>query len=503
MKNERKITTWTKIAYGSGRLVGSGFSGLTGSWLLFFYTTFCGLSATKAALIFSIATAVQAIFNPIMAFITDNFYATKLGRKFGRRRFWILISIPLMMLFPFLWIAGMNFWYYLFSYVAFEIIYTMSTLPYGTLAVEMTTEFDQRAYLEGYGSMIAKVANFMVAALPGLFFMLLGKNSPYSFLAVTTVYGVIMVLSEILVYKNTWERSFEEVADEHVEGFLLAIKKLVVDILSTLRIRAFRQHLGIYMFGQGAEGLFSATFTYFIVFALARPTTLVSGLNSMSSIIQLCSTAVFMVYVAKKGFRQPLTLALSVVICSCIAYAAIYFFHLSNITWVIIAVTVVFATFTGGVFYVPVTLYTFMADVDEAVTNRRREGTYSAVMGMAGKLMNAVYIFMLGFVLDSFGFKEGATVQSTSAVHAIIGILVLGVGSMAIVGILSVSRLKLNHHTHQILVDEVARIHDGGSMADVTDEAREVVETLTGFKYEDCFGNNNVGYHAVKVSAHV
>lgn len=71
--------------------------------------------------------------------------------------------------------------YVLVSYVLCEIVYTMMTLPYGTLAVEMTTDFKQRTFLEGYASMIAKIANFLVAALPGLFFTMLGKNSPCSF----------------------------------------------------------------------------------------------------------------------------------------------------------------------------------------------------------------------------------------------------------------------------------------------------------------------------------
>jgi len=492
MENERKITVLTKLSYACGRL--GGITGMSGAWLLFFYTTFCGLSATKAALIFSVATVIQAFSGPVMAFITDNFYVTKIGRKFGRRRFFILLASPLMLLFPFVWVTGMGFWYYLITYGLCEIILTMSSLPYQTLAVEMTEDFSQRAYLEGYGSMFAKIANFLTAALPGVFFMLLGKNSPYSFLATAAVFGVIMAIAEFIVYKNTWERSYEDVKAEHVGSVWIAVKKLVIDLVSTLRIKAFRQHLGIYMFGQGAEGLFSATFTYFIVFALMRPATMVAGINSLSSIIQLISTAVFMVYVAKKGFRQPLTLALSVVICACVAYAAIYFFHLQNNTGLILAVAVIFATFTGGVFYVPQALYTFMADVDEAVTNRRREGIYSATMGMAGKLMNAVYVFVLGVVLDQFGFKEGATVQSTSAVHAIIGILVLGVGSMCIIGMLSVSRLKLNHDTHKVLINEITRVHNGGSMDDVTPESREVVEALTGFKYENCFGHNNVGY---------
>ena len=41
------------------------------------------MSVVKATLIFSIATYLDVILNPLMCFITDSFYRTKLGRKFG------------------------------------------------------------------------------------------------------------------------------------------------------------------------------------------------------------------------------------------------------------------------------------------------------------------------------------------------------------------------------------------------------------------------------------
>lgn len=52
--------------------------------------------------------------------------------------------------------------------------------------------------------------------------------------------------------------------------------------------------------------------------------------------------------------------------------------------------------------------------------------------------------------------------------------------------------LKLTKETHKLLVDEVHRIKAGGSMADVTPETRAAVEALTGWKYEQCFGHNDV-----------
>lgn len=125
------------------------------------------MSVVKATLIFSIATYLDVILNPLMGFITDSFYRTKLGRKFGRRRFFILTGIPLMLLYPMLWVKNMNFFYYLTTYILFEFVYTSIMIPYDTLAVEMTSDFNQRTYLIGFKAMFGKLANFLGAAIPG------------------------------------------------------------------------------------------------------------------------------------------------------------------------------------------------------------------------------------------------------------------------------------------------------------------------------------------------
>ncbi|WP_163420320.1 MFS transporter, partial [Escherichia coli] len=90
------------------------------------------------------------ISNPLMGYLTDNFGKTRLGKRFGRRRFFLLIGIPLMMFYPRLWVEGLSFWYYLSTYVVFEIIYTSIMVPYETLATEMTDDFSLRSKLTGY-----------------------------------------------------------------------------------------------------------------------------------------------------------------------------------------------------------------------------------------------------------------------------------------------------------------------------------------------------------------
>jgi oligogalacturonide transporter len=130
-----------------------------------------------------------------MGYLTDNFGKTRLGKRFGRRRFFLLIGIPLMMFYPLLWVEGLSFWYYLCTYVVFEIIYTSIMVPYETLATEMTDDFSLRSKLTGYKAIFGKLANFLAAFIPGQFILLYGKDSATPFFLTGLTYGVILIVA--------------------------------------------------------------------------------------------------------------------------------------------------------------------------------------------------------------------------------------------------------------------------------------------------------------------
>lgn len=67
-----------------------------------------------------------------MGYITDNFGDTWLGRKFGRRRFFLLLSSPLMFLYALLWLTDMGYWYYLGTYLSIELLSAMVLVPWET-----------------------------------------------------------------------------------------------------------------------------------------------------------------------------------------------------------------------------------------------------------------------------------------------------------------------------------------------------------------------------------
>lgn len=487
---KQDVTLKHTLGYGSANLLGSGALAISGAWLIYFYTTFCGLSVVEAAAIFSVASVIDAISNPIMGYITDNFYNTRLGQRFGRRRFFILLGIPLVLLYPLMWVQGFGFWYYLGMYVLFELIYTSIMVPYETLATEMTSDFAVRSRLTGSKAMFGKAANFLAAFIPAQLFLVYSKDSPTPFLLTGIAYALIMCAAMVALYLTSWERPPHEVVQEKATSLWQALRQLCRDMLSTFRLRIFRKHLGMYLLGFGAEWLFISTFTYFVIFCLGQGKDTVAYLNSFSSVMQLISTLVFIGICIRMGFARPYRIALTIVCVSVLAYTALFFLGWSqqHTLVALFVITAVFGIGTGGVYYIPWTVYTFLADVDEVLTGRRREGIYAGAMTFAGKLTRSVIVFAMGWTLGQFGFASGQAAQSAMAVQAVAGVFALGVIGLALGGIYYTTQMTLDRKNHAILLEEIARVRRGGALADVPAPARAIAEELTGWPYEQCWG---------------
>lgn len=503
---KRKVRLVNRIGYGSGNLVGSGALALASAWLMIFLTTYCGLEQAQATVVTSFALLVDVIINPLAGFISDSFSNTKLGKRFGRRRFFILCAAPLLfVLNALLWrVVESAFWYYFAIYICYNIVYTFVMVPYNALPAEMTSDFKERTYLGGLKAIFGKLANFLVNALPGIFFLVYGEKSEQAFVVMGLVFGVIMGLSMLFVFLTTWERPASEQPTEKVQGVGEGMRKLFIDISSTFHLRTFRHLLGMYLFGFGAEWLYNASFVYFVQFVLFLPKTQASFWQSLSPIMQLISTIVVMGIVAKVGFRKPYIVAESVVIASVLCYVLIGFFGgctpdspaSAAIIFAVTAVVVVFGLGTGAVYYIPWQAYIFVPDADEIVTGRRREGTYAAAMTLCGKLMNATVVAILGSALAVAGLQKGAGTQPASVTSAILWVMLIGVVGLTILGALSAKLMKLDKKTDQILIAESNRVlREGGRMEDVDPEVKKVCEDITGMQYELCFGHNTWGYH--------
>lgn len=502
---KRKVTWRNIVGYGAADLFGNGAMSVASTWILFFYTAFGGLSPVLAGTILAIARVADSFISPLMGYMTDHFGATKLGRKFGRRRFFLLIAIPLMFLYIIIWVAHMGFWYYLATYLLMEAFTALVMIPYETLAAEMTDSYDMKSKLSSSRMLWSALATFLASWLPGRVFAVMGKNNPNAFLTVGIILAVVFCLAIGLTYFSTFERetsgSPEEIASIVNESAaktgnpLLALWNMIKDMGSVFRIKSYALHLAIYLCSFTARDIIGATYVFYIVYAMKSNPTEASNILTFGSIIGIPCNLVWPKIMSKLGPSKLLRIMYLMMFFTVACYAALFYGQAAGTSWGIMALYALQVTWgvsNSGTGYVPWTVYTFIPDVDEIVTKQRREGVFAGIMTFARKTTSALAPFLTGIVLSAFGFSETAKTQSSTAMNGLIIWMVLGSGVMLLAAHVITYFFHLDRKHHGILRAEIDRLKAGGKMSDVDPDTKKVVENLTGFKYDQLWGHNNI-----------
>lgn len=491
----RKVGMWRSIAFGVTDLMGGGYGALIGAYLMFFFTTFCNLNPLEAGTIIGLAKIVDSITAIIMGKLSDAFWKTKLGRKYGRRHFFLLIGSPIILIvYSLLWIPGIGFWYYLGIYCLVEVAVTMVMIPYETLPSEMTTDYNERSKMSTTRMFFSGSITSIVTLVGGIVISIMGDKNAYAYTVIGITFAIIFAIAILITYKFTWERPVSEIqalqpkvqSGESAPSrnvfvmFWVAMKAY----FSTLKVKAFRQHMYIYLLGVTAQDLFSGAFIYFIVFGYNLSTSTASWLLSLG-IIGLPLTPVNYWLFTRLGARRCYIFYFTLVILCLGGYYWMYLLKMSEGMLIIMLaiLSTIYLFFKGGAYSIPWNVFPFIPDVDEIMTSQRREGEFAAMMNFIRKVTSGIASVVLGWILAENGFKTGATTQSPQAINAIVLTLVFGTGILTLIALLLAITFKLDVKTHKVLIGEINRLKAGGKKADVTPEAKKVAEELTGVDY--------------------
>jgi oligogalacturonide transporter len=489
----RQVRFGHYLAYGSNDLLGAGAMAVISGWILFFYTTFCGLTPVQAAAIFAIARLLDAVASPLIGYVSDRFHRTGLGRRFGRRRFFVLLGVPLLPSFALMWVAGQSFWYYLITYVFFELVYAMVMIPYETLAAEMSPDYRVKAKFAGARILFGQVSAILAGILPGRIIEALGKDSADTFFYLGAIFSVIFMLVALAVFFFTWERPRDQIESiaqqQEPTGLTQSMKHLYGDLWATLRIRAFRLHLGMYLGGYISQDIFNAVFTYFVVFAVGSTVVAASNFLGAMAFAQLLAVALFIPMCLRFHPAPSYRIAVSLFALSVLGFLLLYRVAPDALLLWIYLPVIIAGLGRGGLNYIPWNTYNYMADVDEIVTGRRREGAFAGVMTFIRKTTQALAVMGVGLILQLGGFASGSATQSPGAVTTIVTVLTVGTLALLGFGFVVSLRFRLNRFTHEVLMSEIDRFKTQPG-TEPSPENRRIVEDLTGWRYEHLWGKS-------------
>ena len=519
---QRKPNTINYWAWGSGDMLGAGAMAVISGWLIYFLTTFCDLDVAQASLILALPRIVDAISCPIIGYLSDNLRHTWVGKKIGRRKIFLIIAIPLLPSFALMWQTGHSFAYYLATFIFFEIVYASVLIPWETLAAEMTKDYKEKAKFAGARMLVAQASAILASYLPTLIIKQLGgKDNADTFLIMGAIFGVIFSFVVLLVVIFSWERPYTEDELKHaperpsLKEILNIPKKMFGDLFSTLRIRAFRQHLSIYLGGYISQDIFNTVLPFFVTAVMLGATLLASQLMTFMYVAQFISVMIAINIVIKVGPTFAFKVACGLFSTACLLFLAFYLIRpagfsdaikpiegnileaftngasLQVIFWLFVPV-VLAGLGRGTLNFVPWSVYNYLPDIDEALTGQRREGIFAGVMTFVRKIAQASALAATGALLKFGGFDAKAKIHGEQEVQILILIMVLGPILVMLAGIVISLKFGLNANSHKVLVEEVERLR-GGATEPETPENGRIIEGLTGYKYADLWGRNTKG----------
>lgn len=166
----RKVDLSTKLFYGFGAVASGAKSNGFNYLLLFYYSQVIGLRADLVSLGILIALIFDAVSDPLVGYVSDNFHS-KLGR---RHPFMYAAGLPVAIAYYFLWSppdwdqTGL-FLYFVCMAVLIRTVITIYEIPATALVAELTDDYDQRTEMMSFrfffgwwGGLTMAILNYLV-----------------------------------------------------------------------------------------------------------------------------------------------------------------------------------------------------------------------------------------------------------------------------------------------------------------------------------------------------
>lgn len=409
-----------RLYYGSGSIAFGVKDNAFAYFLLIYYNQVLGLSATAAGAALMIALVWDAISDPIIGSVSDNWHS-----RWGRRHpFMYASAIPFALGFYLLWNPpdGLSqqglFWYMLIGAVGVRTVLTLYEVPSSSLVPELTEDYDERTALISFRFFFGWYAGLSMAALAYTVFLAAtpeypnGVLNPDGYFGYSVVGAIAIGVSILISAAGTHPFITRLRQPPPKRPFVL--RQTFGEMLQTLSNRSFLSLFLGALFLAGGMGLTAALqiyiSTYFWEFTSEQIGTIVL-FQFFSALIAPVLAPVLTRRFDKKATAMGLAIFAIVFGAAPIVLRLLGWFVENGHPWLLpmmrghamIEVTVFIM--------VSIVLTSMVADVaeeNEIRNGRREEGLFFAARNFALKATSGIGVFLAGLTLDAVGFPEDA-----------------------------------------------------------------------------------------------
>jgi glycoside/pentoside/hexuronide:cation symporter, GPH family len=392
MKKDNRLGVPLKIGFGAGEFSSSVFFTVTTVILMIFLTDNVGLSATLAGTALLIGKLWDAVIDPAIGYLSD-----RTRTRMGRRRPWLLfgaipfaVTFALMFRNPHLSSQTALFMWTLLSFMALSTAYPCTNIPFNALLPDLTRDFNERTSVTGYKTVFA-VAGTLIGAGAAVPLIGLFADKDAGYFAMGTVFAVLIVISVLSPFFAVKEPPLP--AKVPPQGIFSSYRDAFTN-------KPFVLILVVWMLNTIGVGVVMAAMIYYFKYIFLNEKLITPIL------LVLVLTAVLfvpiMIKVSKKiGKRETYIIGMSIAAAAILAFSL--FAHIIGVLYS--GIIIFFAGIGFSTHYImPWSIVPDTIEYDYSRCGVRREGIFYGLWVFVIKVGSALSGFILGFMLDAFGY---------------------------------------------------------------------------------------------------
>lgn len=431
-----KVSFGNKLAFACGDIFGGGSFNIINFLFTPFLTLVVGIPMLYLTPILLLTKIWDGIIDPFIGKVTD---AKKPG-KFGKRRFFMLICAPLVLvgfvLLFFPWnLCVTQTWakcfLVVFVYMLYATAQSFVLIPYYSHASEMTDDFNERNNTNAVRLGFSILSSLICVAVPG---MIAGpEKGATSYIIMASVFGFIFMVSVLIAALF----SREQVVTPAVKT-----KFDLGNFVRPLKMRTYRQYLGMQMCASFGMAVMSSFFFTLCDFFLRRSSYYAVNAGWANSRFPIATVAAAMMFLAQI-IALPIYLKLIKVkskrfayVTGAVAWIVVAMFMLflpaegamadggvnivdgavKTVTgapdWLLMVFGLLLGLGIGGTVFVPHSSFGDVCDVGELYFGERTEGSFSGLTNFLNTTAQAIGLAIPPLIIGLTGYVETQYVTS-------------------------------------------------------------------------------------------
>ncbi|MBR2974739.1 MAG: MFS transporter [Clostridia bacterium] len=415
------------LAFAAADVFGGGSFNVINFLYVPFLTLVVGIPMWYVSIILLVSKLWDGFIDPFIGKVSDG----KKPGKMGKRRYFMLIFAPIVMVglvllfFPWNLVTNslpLKIVFVTLMYFLYATAQSFVLIPYYSHASELTDDYKERNKANAVRLAFSVLASLICVAVPGMIASPTKNDGGVSYLVMAAIFGAIFCVAILITALFSHERVITPA---------LKSKVSIKEFFAPLKLKTYRQYLGMQMTTSMGMAVMSSFFFIFCDFYLRRQTYQMVSLGQDLSRFPIATIAAACMFVAQI-FALPMYLgilkkrskrfAFTVGHLIWIGVAALMLLlpaegeaqvvgnsvvtKVGVPNWVVMLFGLALGLGIGGSVYVPHSSFGDVCNVGQLYFGKRTEGAFSGLTNFLNTTAQAIGLSLPSMIIAGAGYVE-------------------------------------------------------------------------------------------------